>query len=127
MKTKTLFILTLLLFSNYLMAHSALKSTSPSNDEMLNKSPENISLTFLNPVKLIKFELISPEQKKVDTDFKASMADRMEYSINPGELSNGLYTVLWAFMGPDGHKMKGEFQFKVMQMDEMEDHGNHSH
>ena len=127
MKTKTLFILTLLFFSNLLLAHSALKSSSPSNDEILDKSPEKVSLTFLNPVKLIKFELISAEQKTVKTDFKQSMVDRMEFSISPGELSNGLYTVFWAFMGPDGHKMKGEFQFKVMQMDEMEDHGEHSH
>lgn len=127
MKTKTLFILTLLLFSNYLMAHSALKSSSPANDEILNKSPDKISLKFLNPVNLIKFELVSPEQKAVKTDFKPSLVDRMEFDISPGELPNGIYTVFWSFMGPDGHKMKGEFHFKVMKMDEMESHGEHSH
>ena len=127
MKTKTLFILTLLFFSNLLLAHSALNSSSPSNGDELDKSPEKISLTFLNPVKLIKFEIFSEDQKTIETDFEASMEDRMEFNINPGELSNGLYTVIWTMMGPDGHKMKGEFLFKVMQMAETEHHGDQKH
>ena len=127
MKNKSLFTLTLLLFSSLLLAHSNIKSSSPSDGEMLDKSPEVISISFLNPVKLIKFKLVSSDQSTVKTDFKPSMADRTDYRVSPEDLPNGQYTVFWTIMGVDGHKMKGEFMFKVMKMKKSGHHSEHIH
>ncbi len=127
MKYKSLFILILLLFSNCLLAHSTLESSMPANGEMLKSSPESVSLAFSKPVKLIKFKLISSEQKAIETDFKASMDERSSFAVKNSELPDGHYTVSWTVMGSDGHKMKGEFQFTVMKMGEMEDHDEHDH
>ncbi len=127
MKIKSLYVLTLLLFSNLLLAHSNIKSSSPSDGEILDKSPEVISLAFLNPVKLIKFKLVSSDQNPVNTDFKPSMVDRSDFRIIPEELPNGQYTVFWTIMGVDGHKMKNEFKFKVKKMAETEHHDEHEH
>jgi len=125
MKIKSLFVLTMLLFSGVLLAHSNIKSSSPSDGEMLNESPEIISLAFLNPVKLIKLKLVGSDQKEVKTDFKPSMSDRSEYRISPEKLPDGEYTVFWTIMGVDGHKMKDEFKFKVMNMSKDEHHDGH--
>jgi methionine-rich copper-binding protein CopC len=127
MKHRSLLAVSLLLFSHLLSAHSALKSSSPSNDETLNESPKKISLAFSDPVKLIKLELKSTELETVKTDFKPSMLDRKEFIITPSELSDGQYTVLWIIMGADGHKMKGGFTFKVMKTINTQHHDEHQH
>lgn len=127
MKNNVIATLFLLLLSNLVLAHSNLKKSSPADGEMLKASPDVISLTFLNPVKLIKFKLVSANQDPVNTDFKPSMMDRSEFRITPEKLSQGKYTVYWAIMGVDGHKMNGDYQFEIMKMSKDEDQKDHHH
>jgi len=118
MKIKNILIITLLFTSPYLWAHTGLDYSVPENGATLNESPKQIVLSFTEPAKLVKFELIDSDNNVVTTSFKATFEDHVEYVISVNELSDDQYTILWTIMGSDGHKNEGDFQFSLEQMPE---------
>ena len=108
---KNVAILSLVLLSNLVSAHSGLENSTPANGAMLNQLPESVELEFSLPVKLVKLKVIEQSGKLVKVTSAPSKEFKSNFSIELPELEAGKYKVIWVTMGKDAHKMKGEFTF----------------
>lgn len=110
MKALTAFVFSLLLLSNAL-AHTGLKTSVPSDKQIVTSSLKQLNLTFQGKVRLFKVQLTNSEQESVKLDFKMSSKPETVFDIQLPKLSPNSYQVHWIAMGKDGHKMKGNFSF----------------
>ena len=110
---KIITILSWLLLSHLVNAHSRLKNSVPANNAMLNTLPENITLAFSMPVKLVKLQLIEASKEPIKLITKPSKKFDVEFSLALPILESGHYKVKWVVMGQDTHKMKGDFTFML--------------
>lgn len=114
MKTfNILTIITALLFTSLVSAHSGLKDSIPENGAMLTKLPENLMLEFTMQVKLVKLQLMDQSGKKIKFKSKASKDFENTFNLVLPTLDSGRYNVKWLVMGKDAHKMKGDFTFML--------------
>jgi len=125
-------ILSLVLLSGLVSAHSGLKNSIPENGAMLNQLPEKVGLEFAMPVKLVKLKVIEEPGKLVKVTTAPSKEFKSNFNIALPVLEAGKYKVIWVTMGKDAHKMKGEFTF-IIHASDMEkmsvstDAHNHQH
>ena len=106
-------------------AHISLKQSTPAQEAMLMKSPEQLSLTFGGEVE---------KNKSINFDFKPSSTPSTDFSWSLPSLVQGTYTVKWTALGGDGHKMTDTFRFmvhkseshKMMQV-QSNTHSKHNH
>ncbi|NRB24862.1 copper resistance CopC family protein [Shewanella sp.] len=127
---KTIAISATMLLSSAAFAHSALVESSPTNNEMLQASPQALTLTFNSPVRLIKLTLKDGTGNDIKFGFKPSMQGSNQFSLDLPQLAPSSYSVNWMIMGEDAHKMKGEFGFmvhEVMSNTTEHDSASHSH
>ncbi|MEJ6080642.1 copper resistance protein CopC [Vibrio sp. 1-Bac 57] len=117
---KTLTILSLVLLSSLVSAHSGLKVSTPENGAMLDKSPEKVMLEFKTPIMLVKLQLIGKSGKSgkpIKLIKSPSKTYNKIFNVELPELDMGSYKIKWVVMGKDAHKMKGDFTFMVHASD----------
>lgn len=106
------FLLTVLL-AGPAQAHAALLSTDPAEGDVLDASPEAITLTFNEPVtpRAESTSLLDAEGTPVDIEVTASGS---EVLVTPdGTLEDGSYIVSWRVISADDHPIAGGFTFSV--------------
>ena len=127
---KVILILLCLLFPLSALAHSPLSNVSPEDGANLEDAPTEISMVFKSPAKLIKLELLkekaSAKKSLLSGLFgidggeviplpNAVLMETSETHIIPlPEISSGRYQVKWRAMGEDGHVIKGDFGFTIL-------------
>ena len=100
--------------------HTELKSSHPAKDTVLAASPDAITLTYTTDVQLA----LSTVAVRPAGDDSAPLpagelghpaGDRRDVLALPlGEpLGRGDYTVAWTTAGPDGHRLSGDFGFRI--------------
>lgn len=114
-KSRIIIMIASFLLTLTVSAHVGLKSSSPDANESITSSPEQLSLTFSNDVRLVKLQLLNAADENVDLDFKPSANAAAEFINALPELQAGEYTVMWTVLGLDGHKMSDSFKFTVSQ------------
>ncbi|MFT5194207.1 MAG: copper transport protein [Cellvibrionaceae bacterium] len=97
------------------LAHAELVDSYPAPGEVLDSAPEQIILTFNEPV--------APGSTFViyDRDFAAIPATIQTDANHPDVVSahqieiaeSGIYTIQWIAIGGDGHSIDGTFAFAV--------------
>ena len=110
---KTVMIAGLLTVSASVMAHTGIKSTFPENEQMLEAAPEQLTLNFGAPVRLMKVVLMDGGHKDLEIGFKPTAKADKSFEIAVPKIKMGEYMVSWVSMGKDGHKMSGDFSFMV--------------
>mgnify|MGYP006078439027 FL=1 len=115
-------------------AHISLKQSTPAQEAMLMKSPEQLSLTFGGEVRLAKVIIKDEKNKSINFDFKPSSTPSTDFSWSLPSLAQGTYTVKWTALGGDGHKMTDTFRFMVhkneshkMMQEQSNTHSKHNH
>ena len=115
-------------------AHISLKQSTPAQEAMLMKSPEELSLTFGGEVRLAKVIIKDEKNKSINFDFKPSATPSTDFNWSLPSLAQGTYTVKWTALGGDGHKMTGTFRFMVhkneshkMMQEQSNTHSKHNH
>ncbi|BED88250.1 MULTISPECIES: copper resistance CopC family protein [unclassified Pseudoalteromonas] len=115
-------------------AHISLKQSTPAQEAMLMKSPEQLSLTFGGEVRLAKVIIKDEKNKSINFDFKPSSTPSTDFSWSLPSLPQGTYTVKWIALGGDGHKMTDTFRFMVhksesqkMMQEQSNTHSKHNH
>ena len=93
------------------LAHMAIQSTEPADQQVLTAAPSQITLTFPMAVTLTKVT-VQPENGEV-ISLPLERIAKAEHRIATPALPQGSYTVRWICLGHDGHKMSGEFGFVV--------------
>lgn len=102
-------------------AHAVLVDTSPGNWQVLDDSPDRISLRFNEPVdvNLAEIKLISPRGEVVTglprPVHPEGQGDVIAVDI-PTDLVNGTHTVSYRVTSADAHPAAGAFTFSVRQI-----------
>lgn len=93
-------------------AHATLVGTSPADQEVLEESPEVITLTFSEPVRPTDgITVVTGAGDPVPATVEALDA---VVSITPSEpLEEGTYVVGWRVVSADSHPISGGFSFSV--------------
>jgi len=94
-------------------AHVHLQKSIPADNEMLMQTPETLSLTFSNNVKIVKLSLKNKQGQKINFGFKPTKEANSQFSWELPKLAPANYIVEAIFLGKDGHKMKKSFGFMV--------------
>ena len=98
------------------LAHTRLESSLPPANAVLAKAPTQVRLQFSDPL-----ELPFSKVKLVDDKGGIVAASKLAVdAVNPKALvatvptlRSGAYRVQWSTVTRDGHKVKGEFAFRV--------------
>lgn len=114
-KAIILALATIVSTTNFSLAHSPMKSTSPANEEQLAAVPDMLHLTFAKPARVLKVVMIhSTADASHETRVKLPTKDAVEeMRLTPEFMGAGNYKIEWRALGEDGHVIKGEFTFEV--------------
>lgn len=114
MKLKTLAMLAAAtLAAGSALAHTELAATVPANGAMIAEAPENLQLTFSEPVRLTALTLQKDGERKQSLGPLPSAASE-EFSVAlPAAVADGHYVVTWRALAEDTHVMNGEFMFAI--------------
>ena len=104
------------LSANSLIAHTALAVAMPADGAILNEGPKEVTLRFTEAVRLLQLSLKNGTSMAVETGFKPNSSSATAFTVMMPELTAGTYTVNWAVMGADSHRVEGEFSFTVDPM-----------
>jgi copper transport protein len=96
-----------------LRAHAALVETEPAADDVLEQAPNNVAITFSEPVRPIVVRLIDGQGDVLADESTARVAgNRIELPVEEA-LPAGGYIVSWRVISADSHPMGGSFRFAV--------------
>ena len=95
--------------------HVYIMESYPTENAVLNESPEKVTLTFLGSVEPMfsKIEVFDKDGKKVSEKTACREDDTIMEVALIEKLPPGTYTVKWKCMSLDGHKQTGEYTFKI--------------
>ena len=98
------------------LAHAKLVAAVPAIDAALDTMPDELALTFSEPVEIAfsKVELTEPDQPATAMDIALDPADPASIrAALPDGLPAGHYSVDWTIVAADGHKTTGSYAFDV--------------
>lgn len=95
------------------LAHSPIKSTSPSDGATLAAAPEVIEIVFDGEMRLTRVTLDGPGGEAQRLGLSDIEMPTPEYRMAVPALDEGRYRVEWRGMAPDGHVMTGTFAFEI--------------
>jgi methionine-rich copper-binding protein CopC len=103
----------LIVWASIAVAHSPVKSTSPSDGSVLTTSPEAIEFVFKRNFRLTRVEWGSKNGALEKLDIGEQTEFSKNFSLPIETLESGNYVIEWRGLGDDGHAQKGRFTFSV--------------
>ncbi|WP_414504868.1 copper resistance protein CopC [Streptomyces sp. NEAU-L66] len=99
-------------------AHAALTGSTPAQGSVVDRAPEQVTLTFSEGVAMgdDSIRVLDPQGKRVDDKKLRNLSsDRVvKYGAGlPPGLRDGTYTVAWQAVSADSHPVAGAFTFSV--------------
>ncbi|MFJ6748033.1 copper resistance CopC/CopD family protein [Streptomyces sp. NPDC091266] len=99
-------------------AHAALTGSNPAQGSVVDRAPEQVSLTFSEGVALgdDSIRVLDPQGKRVDRGKLRNLCSgsTVKYGAGlPPGLADGTYTVAWQAVSADSHPVSGAFTFSV--------------
>ncbi|WP_329396193.1 copper resistance protein CopC [Streptomyces lydicus] len=99
-------------------AHAALTGSTPAQGSVVDRAPEQVSLTFSEGVAMgdDSIRVLDPHGKRVDRGKLRNLCSgaTVKYGTGlPPGLGNGTYTVAWQAVSADSHPVSGAFTFSV--------------
>ncbi|MGW1531617.1 copper resistance CopC/CopD family protein [Streptomyces aureus] len=96
-------------------AHAALTGSNPTQGSVVDKAPEQVSLTFSEQVSLNddSLQVLDPKGGRVDAGGASDLGgDTYGLKLRPG-LPDGTYTVTYQVVSADSHPVAGAFTFSI--------------
>ncbi|MFF4549551.1 copper resistance CopC/CopD family protein [Streptomyces sp. NPDC001435] len=96
-------------------AHAALTGSDPAQGVVVDKAPDQVSLTFSEKVAMNddSLRVLDPKGKRVDAG-KPSDVSGTTYAVQlKSGLGNGTYTVTYQVVSADSHPVAGAYTFSV--------------
>lgn len=94
-------------------AHTHLMSSIPMDKAQLDQVPEQLSLTFMDEVTLLQLRLTNSQDENIDLHFSPNASKQKTFLEALPELEPDRYQVHWSIIGVDGHRVAGDFSFRV--------------
>jgi methionine-rich copper-binding protein CopC len=98
------------------LAHTRLEASSPQADSVVSPAPARLRLQFSDPLELpfSKIKLVDEQGAVIHPSrIEAEPAHPNTLVATVPALHAGAYRVQWSTVTRDGHKVKGEFGFRV--------------
>lgn len=95
-------------------AHAALISASPADGSVLASAPEQITLSFSEPVSPLVLKLVAPAGDAV-TLTRYVLRDSTLVIEAPAGLGQGAHALSWRVVSEDGHPVGGSVVFSIGQ------------
>jgi copper resistance protein C len=97
---------------SFVLAHTGLSSSNPTDGQVVTENLEQIVLTFATPIEVLStMDLVKDGNVIPLEDIKVENKQLMGSIAKP--LENGSYIIQWKIVGEDGHPIKGEINFIV--------------
>ncbi|WP_431780499.1 copper resistance CopC/CopD family protein [Streptomyces chumphonensis] len=96
-------------------AHASLVGTDPAEGSVVDRAPEDVSLTFSEDVALSGdgVRVLDPNGDRADSGRVTESAPRtFDVALTPG-IPDGTYTVAWQAVSADSHPIAGAFTFSI--------------
>jgi copper transport protein len=106
-------LLLALLYAAPAWAHAQLVGTDPPPGSVLPEAPEQVTLTFSEPVLLTSRRITTYDAEGGTVDSSATSSDGEVTVRFDDELGRGTYTVAWFVVSSDGHPISGSLTFSV--------------
>lgn len=103
---------TLLLCTQFALAHTALKQATPAADAVVAVAPAKIDLVFTEAVKLVKLQIMATDHE-MPSSFEPNAAAQASFSFETPGMHPGTFTVNWSVIGADGHPVNNSYRFTV--------------
>jgi len=114
MKRNTVALLAVATFiADAALAHTELAATVPADGAMIADAPENVQLTFSEPVRLTALSIQKDGERKQSLGPLPSETIKEFSAALPAMIEDGHYVVTWRALSDDTHVMNGEFMFAV--------------
>lgn len=99
-------------------AHAALTGSTPAQGSVVDRAPEQVTLTFSEGVAMgdDSIRVLDPQGKRVDRGKLRNLCSDsvVKYATGlPPGLRDGTYTVAWQAVSADSHPVSGAFTFSV--------------
>jgi len=99
------------------VAHATVTSSSPAANETLALPPEEVSITFNEPIEQAFYSIIvtGPDGSRADqgdATMDAKHPERLVASMKTN-LPNGIYSMKWKAVSSDGHAISGTIPFGI--------------
>lgn len=94
-------------------AHAELVSTDPAEGAVLTEAPDEVTLTFSEPVRLGADAVGTYDAGGRLLDSAARAADKVVTIDVPDDLAEGSYVVTWRVISADGHPVAGSLSFSI--------------
>lgn len=94
-------------------AHATLIDTDPGEGEVLATAPEQVQLTFDEPVRLQESAVRLFDASGDELEVEARTVDAEVAVTFPGEVDVGTYVVSWRVISTDGHPIAGSLTFSI--------------
>ncbi|MFJ5799283.1 copper resistance CopC/CopD family protein [Streptomyces decoyicus] len=99
-------------------AHAALTGSTPAQGSVVDRAPEQVTLTFSEGVAMgdNSIRVLDPQGKRVDRGKLRNLCSDsiVKYGAGlPPGLRDGTYTVTWQAVSADSHPVAGAFTFSV--------------
>lgn len=98
------------------LAHTKLESSMPQANAVVAAAPTQVRLQFSDPLELpfSKVKLVDEKGAVVEASkIAVDSTDPKALVATVPALRSGAYRVQWSTVTRDGHKVKGEFAFRV--------------
>ncbi|MEM1048424.1 MAG: copper resistance protein CopC [Pseudomonadota bacterium] len=106
-----LIVLLAVLFPHQAFAHAQLRDTVPTEGAVVATAPEEIVLTFNEPISPLALRLIAPDGTATDVE---GTAENTALSVRiPKALEDGTHLLSWRIVSADGHPVGGTLTFHV--------------
>ncbi len=98
-------------------AHAIVESTTPEIGEVVDRSPELVTMSFNEPVEIAfgAIRVFDTSGERVDdgeTEHEPGRSDAIQVGLEP-DLPDGTYTVTWRVVSADSHAIEEAFVFHV--------------
>jgi len=109
-----------LLFSNNVLAHTGLESSTPAQGTTVTEKISEITLSFLTKIeKTSSFTLTNSSDEEIKVE-DITVNDHLLTGNITESLVNGVYQINWKIIGADGHPMEGVIDFVLDAPEEVE-------
>ena len=97
-------------------AHNVLQSTDPADGSTVPVIPEQVTLTFNEPVLMVGTEIMVHTADETMVNIGPPiLVDNTAGIAVTGELPAGEYTVIYRVTSADGHPIEGQFRFTAAE------------
>ncbi len=94
-------------------AHASLVSSDPAEGELLAEAPDEVTLTFDEPVSVVDDGIQAYDAAGDPLEVEAGARDEVVTADLPAELADGTYVVTWRVVSSDGHPIAGSLTFHI--------------